>query len=105
MRKTEYSVMVPTEHMSSSVPEGHLRHCTTVRNKKYVFSSRLKALEPRLDPARFVRLSRGTLANTRLILRFSPMPGGTYLAIMTNGQELSVSRSQARLLRGTLMRL
>jgi DNA-binding LytR/AlgR family response regulator len=53
----------------------------------------------------FVRLSRGILANTRMIARFSPMPGGTLLAIMTNGQELSMSRSQARILRGTLMRL
>jgi DNA-binding LytR/AlgR family response regulator len=70
-----------------------------------VISYRLKDLEARLDPSRFVRLSRGILANTRMIVRFSPMPGGTYLAIMTNGQELSVSRSQARILRGTLMRL
>jgi hypothetical protein len=30
---------------------------------------------------------------------------GTFLAIMTNGQELGGSRSQARILRGTLLRL
>jgi two-component system, LytTR family, response regulator len=105
LRKNDDILMVPTEHIVSAVAEGELLHLTTVRNEKYVISYRLKDLETRLDPARFVRLSRGTLANTRLIVRFSPMPGGTYLAIMTNGQELSVSRSQARLLRGTLMRL
>ena len=77
--------MVPTEQIVSAVAEGELLHLTTVRNEKHVICYRLKDLEARLDPARFVRLSRGTLANTRMIARFSPMPGGTYLAIMTNG--------------------
>jgi two-component system, LytTR family, response regulator len=105
VRKGDDILMVPTEHIVSAVAEGELLHLTTVRNEKHVICYRLKDLEARLDPARFVRLSRGTLANTRMIARFSPMPGGTYLAIMTNGQELSVSRSQARILRATLLRL
>jgi two-component system LytT family response regulator len=105
VRKNDDILMVPTEHIVSAVADGELLHVTTVRNEKHVISYRLKDLEARLDPARFVRLSRGILANTRLIARFSPMPGGTYLAIMTNGQELAVSRSQARVLRGTLMRI
>jgi two-component system LytT family response regulator len=66
---------------------------------------RLKNLEARLDPARFVRLSRSALANLRLIARFSPMPGGTYLAILANRQEVPVSRTQGRVLRDRLMRL
>jgi two-component system LytT family response regulator len=97
--------MVPTEHIVSAVADGELLHLTTVRNEKHVISYRLKDLEARLDPSRFVRLSRGALANVRMIARFSPMPGGTYVAIMSNGQELPVSRSQARALRGTLLRL
>jgi two-component system, LytTR family, response regulator len=105
VRKGDDILMVPTEHIVSAVAEGELLHLTTVRNEKHVICYRLKDLEARLDPARFVRLSRGTLANTRMIARFSPMPGGTYLAIMTNGQELAVSRSHARILRGTLLRL
>jgi two-component system, LytTR family, response regulator len=105
LRKNDDIVMVSTEHIVSAVADGELLHLTTGRNEKYVISYRLKDLEARLDPARFVRLSRGTLANSRMIARFSPMPGGTYLAIMTNGEELSVSRSQARILRATLMRL
>jgi two-component system LytT family response regulator len=105
VRKGEDILMVPTDQIVSAVAEGELLHLTTVRNEKHVICYRLKDLEARLDPARFVRLSRGTLANTRMIARFSPMPGGTYVAIMTNGQELSVSRSQARILRSTLLRL
>jgi two-component system, LytTR family, response regulator len=105
VRRGEDILMVPTDQIVSAVAEGELLHLTTVRNEKHVICYRLKDLEARLDPARFVRLSRGTLANTRMIARFSPMPGGTYLAVMTNGQELSVSRSQARILRNTLLRL
>ena len=105
VRKGEDILMVPTDQIVSAVAEGELLHLTTVRNEKHVICYRLKDLEARLDPARFVRLSRGTLANTRMIARFSPLPGGTYVAIMTNGQELSVSRSQARVLRSTLLRL
>jgi two-component system LytT family response regulator len=105
VRKGEDILMVPADHIVSAVADGELLHLTTVRNERHVISYRLKDLEARLDPARFVRLSRGILANTRMIARFSPMPGGTYLAVMTNGQELSVSRSQARILRGTLLKL
>jgi two-component system, LytTR family, response regulator len=105
VRKGDDILMVPTEQIVSVVAEGELLHVTTVRNESYVLSCRLKDLEARLDPARFVRLSRGTLASIRLIARFSAMPGGTYLATMTNGQELSVSRSQGRILRGSLLRL
>jgi two-component system LytT family response regulator len=105
VRKGDDILMVPTDQIVSAVAEGELLHLTTIRNEKHVICYRLKDLEARLDPSRFVRLSRGTLANTRMIARFSPMPGGTYLAVMTNGQELSVSRSQARILRGTLLRL
>jgi hypothetical protein len=33
------------------------------------------------------------------------MPGGTYTAVMTNGQELPVSRIQSRVLRETFLKL
>ncbi len=105
VRKGEDILMVPADQIVSVVAEGELLHLTTVRNEKLVICCRLKDLEARLGPSRFVRLSRGTLANARMIVRFSPMPGGTYVAIMTTGQELSVSRSQARILRQTLLRL
>ena len=105
VRKRDDILMVPTEQIVSAVADGELLHLTTVRNEKHVISYRLKDLEARLDPERFVRLSRGALANVRMITRFSAMPGGTYLAIMANGQELQVSRSQARALRGSLLKL
>jgi two-component system LytT family response regulator len=80
-------------------------HLTTSANERYTITHRLHALEARLDPRRFIRLGRGTLANLDLIARVSPMPGGTYMAILSNGQQLAVSRIQSRTLRETLLKL
>jgi two-component system, LytTR family, response regulator len=105
IRRREEILLLPVEQIASIVAEGELLRITTVRNEGHVITYRLKELEARLDPSRFVRLSRGTLASLRAISRFSPLPGGTYLAILTNGQELQVSRSQARVLKDQLLRL
>ena len=77
------------------------RPCATSATITY----RLKDLEARLDPARFVRLGRGTLANVELITKVSVMPGGTHVAILSNGQKLQVSRLQSRVLRERLLKL
>jgi two-component system, LytTR family, response regulator len=105
VRRREEILILPVEQVASIEAEGELLHLTTLKGERHTISYRLKNLEARLDPGRFVRLSRGALANIRMITRFSPMPGGTYLALLANRQELSVSRSQARILRDRLMRL
>ena len=64
-----------------SCPRANCSTSRPRRNERYTITHRLHALEARLDPRRFVRLGRGTLANIDLISRVSPMPGGTYLAI------------------------
>jgi two-component system LytT family response regulator len=105
VRRREEILLLPVEQIASIVAEGELLRITTVRNENHVITYRLKDLEARLDPSRFVRLSRGTLASLRMITRFSPLPGGAYVAILANSQELNVSRSQARVLRDQLLRL
>jgi hypothetical protein len=40
-----------------------------------------------------------------MIARISPMPGGTYLVTMTNGQEIASSRLQSKILRSKLLKL
>jgi two-component system LytT family response regulator len=105
VRSRDQVVILPVRQIASVVSEGELLHLTTATNERYTITHRLHALETRLDPRRFVRLGRGTLANIDLISRVSPMPGGTYLAILANGQELAVSRIQSRVLRETLLKL
>ena len=105
VRRREEVVILPVRQIASIVAEGELLHLTTVANERYTIAHRLHALEARLDPRRFVRLGRGTLAAVDLIQRVSPMPGGTYQVTLSNGQTLPVSRLQSRVLRETLLRL
>ena len=78
---------------------------TTIRNERHSITYRLKDLEARLDPGKFIRLGRGTLANIDLIVKVNAMPGGTHLAVLTNGQKLQVSRLQSRILREKFLKL
>ena len=105
VRRRDETMILPVRQIASVVAEGELLHLTTVANERFTISHRLHALESRLDPRRFVRLSRGTLAALDQIQKVSPMPGGTYQVQMANGQTLAVSRIQARVLRDTLLRI
>ena len=105
VRRRDEVLLLPVRQVASIVADGELLHLTTIANERYTIPYRLHALEARLDPRRFVRLGRGTLAAVDLIQRFSPMPGGTYEVTLSNGQTLPVSRIQSKLLRDTLLRL
>ena len=96
---------MPVQHIASVVAEGEQLHLTTSRQGSPPITYRLKDLEARLDPARFVRLSRGVLANINDIARVTPLPGGLYMVTLHNGQELDVSRIQSRLIRRRLLPL
>ncbi|HEY7185741.1 MAG TPA: LytTR family DNA-binding domain-containing protein [Vicinamibacterales bacterium] len=105
LRQRDKVVIVPVRTIASIVSEGELLHIRTVSRETFTITHRLHVLEARLDPRRFIRLSRGTLANIDLIAQINPMPGGTYVAVLSDGQELSVSRIQSRALRETLLKL
>jgi two-component system LytT family response regulator len=87
------------------VADGELLHVTTRNNERHTISYRLKDLEARLDPGRFIRVERGALVSIDAIARVSALPGGAYLIVLTNGQELRASRLQSRILRDQLLRL
>lgn len=98
-------IILPVREIASVVADGELLNITTARNERYVINHRLKDLETRFDPNKFVRLSRGTIANVEMITRVSPMPGGTYIVTLSNNQQLSVSRLQSRILKEQLLKL
>jgi two-component system LytT family response regulator len=98
-------ILVPIAQIGSVVADGELLHLTTVRQERFTITYRLKDLEARLDPAKFIRLSRGAIANVDQIARVTLLPGGMYTVRLHNGQELDVSRIQSRLLRGRLLQL
>jgi two-component system, LytTR family, response regulator len=105
VRRRDDIVLLPVSQVASVVADGELLQVTTLRGERHVISYRLKDLEARLDPARFVRLERGALVNVDAISRVSPLPGGTYLVTLSNGQEIRASRLQSRVLRDQLLRL
>lgn len=105
VRESGHIRIVGTAQIASIVADGELLHISTVGNEVHKIAYRLKDLEARLDPARFIRLGRGTLVNIDLVDRVVPMPGGTYVVHLTNGQELKVSRLQSRVMRKFLLHL
>jgi DNA-binding LytR/AlgR family response regulator len=105
VRNREEVLIVPVAQIASIVAEGELLHITTTKNDRHTINYRLKDLEHRLDPAQFIRLGRGTLANVELITKVNVMPGGTHVAVLSTGHELSVSRLQSRALRERLLKL
>ena len=105
VRQRDEIVIVPVKELASIVAEGELLRLTTAKNESYTLTYRLKDLEARLDPAKFIRLGRGVLANLDMLRRVSALPGGTYVATLANGQQLNVSRLQGRILREQLLKL
>ncbi|HEX3101461.1 MAG TPA: LytTR family DNA-binding domain-containing protein, partial [Pyrinomonadaceae bacterium] len=97
--------LIPVDEVAAIVADGELLHISTADNKKYTINYRLKDLELRLDERKFVRLSRGAIANLEMIARISPMPGGTYTVALKNGQEIASSRLQSKILRSKLLKL
>ena len=105
VRRRDEIIIVPVHEVASIVAEGELLYLTTLKGERHTITHRLKDLEERLDPSHFIRLGRGTLANMDLIRKVNVMPGGTHVAVLSNGQKLQVSRLQSRVLRERLLRL
>lgn len=105
VRLRDEIVILPVREIASVTADGELLRLTTARGEKYTINYRLRDLENRLDPALFIRLARGTLANVEMINRVSQMPGGTYVVTLSNKQQLPVSRLQSRVLRDQLLRI
>jgi two-component system LytT family response regulator len=105
IRRRDDIILLPVKEIASIVADGELLKLTTIRRQTFTINHRLKDLESRLDPDKFIRLSRGTIANIDLIQRISPMPGGTYIATLETGEELQISRLQGRTLRDSILKL
>jgi two-component system LytT family response regulator len=105
VRRRDEVVLVPVDAVVSVVAEGELLHLTTRTGERHTITYRLKDLEARLPAGEFLRLSRGALARLDAIAKVSPMPGGTYVVTLTDGQQLPVSRIRSRIVRDSLLRL
>jgi two-component system, LytTR family, response regulator len=82
VRQREEILLVPVREIVSIIADGELLHITNTQNKRFTINYRLKDLEARLEPLKFIRLSRGALANLEMISKVNPMPGGTYFVTL-----------------------
>lgn len=105
VRRRDDVIFVPVATIVMALADGELLHLTTANGERHTINYRLKDLEMRLPVGEFVRLSRSALVRTDAIQRMSPMPGGTYLAILHTGQKVAVSRLRARAIRDELLKL
>lgn len=61
--------------------------------KSHLIRVKLSAIERRLDPRRFVRIHRSTIANMDKIKELRITAHGSYVAVVETGQCLAISRS------------
>ncbi len=70
--------------------------------KKYLRQMTMKHLEEALPPDQFARIHRSHIVSVRMIDRLEAYSKDSYLAVLTNGEKLPVSRSGYQTLRGIL---
>jgi len=63
-----------------------------VGDKNYVVRETMQALEAKLSPKSFQRISRSAIVNLERIKELQPMGKGQYVIILTNGMRLTMSR-------------
>jgi DNA-binding LytR/AlgR family response regulator len=105
VRDGDTLILVPTSRVAAVAAHGERLIITTLDRQRHSMYYRLKNLEARLDPAEFIRLSRGMLANVNAISRIITGSSGTNRVILENGDEVGMSRIQTQRLRHVLLGL
>lgn len=67
--------------------------CIHAGGKTHIIRETMKALQQRLDPAKFQRVHRSAIVNIDRVKELHPHSNGEYFLILDNGQELKLSRS------------
>ena len=68
--------------------------------KQYLVREKISDLERKLDPKMFLRIHRSTIVNIEAIREIRPLQHGEGLVVLTDGQQLSLSRSYREKLAG-----
>jgi two-component system, LytTR family, response regulator len=64
-----------------------------IGNEEHLHRETMAALEGKLPPTRFLRISRSTIVNIERIKEMQPMFHGDYVVILKNGARLNLSRN------------
>jgi len=71
----------------------------TVGNETHMLRETMNALEEKLPPDRFVRISRSTIVNIESIKELHPMFHGEYMVTLQNGMRVTLTRGYREQLR------
>jgi two-component system LytT family response regulator len=95
--------LVEVRRITHFIARDRLTHAVTPTSD-HVVDYGLAELEAKLDPAKFLRIHRGTLLNLDYVGEIQPWPGGRLLVRLRDDRrtELEVARDRARVLRERL---
>ncbi|PWE01200.1 LytR/AlgR family response regulator transcription factor [Marinilabilia rubra] len=103
-------IVVKTGNKMHVIPTGKVRFIEASEDyvmiygekSRHLKSQTMRYYENHLDPGNFVRIHRSYIVNVNFVERLEPYDKDTYVAIMTEGQRLKISRTGYRKLKETL---
>lgn len=70
--------------------------CLHVGKDTHLLRETMSAIEARLDPQKFIRIHRSTIANLERIKELHPSFHGDFIVVLRNGTQLTLSRTHRR---------
>jgi two-component system, LytTR family, response regulator len=98
-------VLLPVERIIAIESDRDIVYLSGPTGEQHTLRYPLKDLEARLDPRQFIRVSRSALVRVDAVRRASPLPNGSYMLVLTNNQQVQLSRARAQVLRDVLFRI
>src|SRR5215510_3883274 len=86
-------VFVKTQELDWIEAEGNYLRLHS-HGASHLLRGNMNEMETKLDPARFMRIHRSTIVNLERVKELQPWFKGSHLVVMTNGQQLRLSRYQ-----------
>ena len=83
-----------------NIPVSEIMYIESVDNRTFIYTlqkvyesrQRIYELEENLKPKHFLRISKSSLVNLMKIISVKPALGGRFSAVLSNGEEIIISR-------------
>jgi two-component system LytT family response regulator len=103
-------VVVKTSNKMHVIPVNKIRYIEAsedyvminAESSRHLKAQTMRYYETHLEPSQFVRIHRSYIVNVNFVERLEPYDKDTYVAIMTEGQRLKISRTGYRKMKETL---
>jgi two-component system LytT family response regulator len=105
VRSRDDIILLPVERIIAIESDRDIVYLSSPTGEQHTLRYPLKDLEARLDPRQFIRVSRSALVRVDAVRRASPLPNGSYMLMLTNNQQVQLSRARAQVLRDVLFRI